>query len=79
MGPVAPVPDPTILLDTDPDWIATKRFHHSLQELLARYPDGCSDRIIGTALGIPENEVEVRYQLILTALRGFMGVSSDEE
>jgi hypothetical protein len=61
-------------VETDPDFIALKRFDFSLEKLLERYPDGCPDRIIANALLIPEHEVEELYQSAIIKLRGIMGV-----
>lgn len=64
------------MLENDPDYIASKRFDNSLAKLMARYPDGCPDRIIATALLIEETEVEKRYHEIVLKLRKDMGVDS---
>lgn len=65
-----------IMIETDPDYIASKRFDYSLNKLLERYPDGCPDRIIATALMIDEEEVEILYQNIVLKLRSIMGVET---
>lgn len=63
------------LVETDPDYIALKRFDFSLKVLLERYPEGCPDRIIANALMIPEYEVEEIYQQAVARLRVIMGVT----
>lgn len=64
------------MLETDPDWISSKRFDYSLAKLIERYPNGCPDRIIAAVLMIQEEEVEVLYQNVVLKLRRFMGVDS---
>jgi hypothetical protein len=64
------------MLESDPEWIASKRFGHSLTKLMERYPEGCPDRIIAAALMIDESEIEERYKTIVLKLRGHMGVDS---
>jgi hypothetical protein len=64
------------MLETDPDWIASKRFGNSLVKLKERYPEECPDRIIAAALLIEESEVEARYQEIVLKLRKLMKVDS---
>ena len=59
-------------LYTDPNYIASKRFGYSLEQLLQRYPDGCPDRVIAQALLIPEEEVEEVYKSIVQKLRDVM-------
>ena len=62
------------MLNQDPDFILTKRFGFSIKRLLERYPDGAPDNVIAAALGIPEAEVEQRYQSIVRVLQGRVGV-----
>ena len=62
------------MLENDIDFVAIKRYKYSLAVLEDRYPDGAPDHIIAKALGIPETEVEVRYQKIVLELRAKMGV-----
>lgn len=64
-------------LETDPDYIALKRFDYSLKKLLQRYPEGAPDRIIANALLIPEEDVEEVYDATVQKLREVMGVSDD--
>jgi hypothetical protein len=61
-------------LYNDPDFIALKRFGYSLKNLLDRYPDGCPDRIIASALMITEDDVATIYEQIIQKLRDRMGV-----
>jgi hypothetical protein len=62
------------LVETDPDFVYTKRFSFSLKKLLERYPDGCPDRVIAQALLVSEPEVEELYQKAVIKLRLLMGV-----
>ena len=62
------------MIDTDPDYIASKRFDYSLAKLLERYPDGCPDRVIAAVLLIEEHEVEQCYNRIVEKLRRMMKV-----
>lgn len=62
-------------VETEPDFIALKRFDFSLEKLLERYPEGCPDRIIANALMIAEAEVEELYEKAVAKLRIIMGVS----
>lgn len=64
------------MIDTDPDYIASKRYGYSLTALLERYPDGCPDRIIATVLQMSEEEVDAMYQNIVQKLRKIMKVDS---
>lgn len=62
------------MIDTDPDYISSKRFDYSLEKLLERYPDGCPDRVIASVLLIEEQEVEQYYVRIVEKLRRMMKV-----
>jgi hypothetical protein len=64
-------------VETDPDFIYLKRFDFSMKLLLERYPDGCPDKVIASALMLPEHEVEELYQKAIARLRIIMGVESD--
>ena len=55
----------------DKDFIALKRFGYSLTDLRDRYPDGCPNHIIASALLVTEDEVE---QLWLTAVKHLQGL-----
>lgn len=64
------------MIDTDPDYIASKRFSYSLTKLLERYPDGCPDRVTASVLLIEEHEVEQFYNRIVEKLRRLMKIDS---
>lgn len=63
------------LLETDPDFIYSKRFGYSLKKLLKRYPEGCPDRILAAALMMTEEQAEETYKQIVLKLRKLMGVT----
>ncbi len=58
-----------VLIETDSDWIAIKRFDNSLKKLLERYPEGVPTRIICQALAMDEEQVEKLYQSVLEKLK----------
>jgi len=57
------------MLETDPDYISSRRFNNSLAKLEERYPDGCPDHIIAAALVTTEDDLEIRYNRIIETLR----------
>lgn len=61
--------DPKTKVESDPDYIALKRFGFSLDKLFKRYPEGCPNHIVSAALLLTEEEIEVRYQSIISKLR----------
>ncbi len=62
-------------LESDPDFIALKRYNYSLLQLEERYPDGsCPDHVIGAALGHDELWVQKRYAAIVKKLQRLMKV-----
>lgn len=56
-------------IENDEDFINIKRFDYSLKKLLERYPEGAPVSVMAQALMIPEEELEVMYQNILSKLR----------
>lgn len=69
-------------VETDPDFVAIKRFDYSLKKLMAKYPpekypEGVPTKIIAQALMMTEDEVEELYQSIILKLRGVMQVTVD--
>ena len=64
----------TILLKTDPDFIAIKRFDYSLEKLVDRYPEGCPKHIICKAFLMAEAEIDEVYNAVLDKLRKTMKV-----
>lgn len=65
------------LIQSDEDFIYTKRFNFSLAELRVRYPEGCPDRLIATVLMLTEDDVEEAYQKVVAKLRERMGVEGE--
>jgi hypothetical protein len=66
-------------IDTDPDYIALKRYDFSLEKFLERYPNGVSDdeagvRVIARALQMTEDEVRKTSDRIVGALQRAMKV-----
>ena len=56
------------------DFILLRRYNYSLQKLVDKYPDGCPDHIIATALGVDEAAVKERFAKIIACLRDRIGV-----
>lgn len=61
-----------LLIETDDDFVYSKRHNYSLAELRRRHPEGCPDRVIAAVLLVTEDDVEARYQVIVTKLRAHM-------
>ncbi len=59
---------------TTPGFVNAKRFDNSIVLLEERYPDGCPDHVLATALMIPEAEVQGEYDKIVVKMRDLMGV-----
>jgi hypothetical protein len=72
-----PNPEQLHMLETDPEYIVMKRFDYSITTLEQRYPDGCPDHVVGQALGISEDEVQQRFESILTRIRNKIGYVLD--
>jgi hypothetical protein len=64
------------LIHTDDQFIYSKRFNYSLEELMKRHPDGCPNRVIASVLMITEDDVDELYEQIVAKLRSAMGVDS---
>jgi hypothetical protein len=58
----------------EPEFVNAKRFNNSLSELEKRYPDGCPDHVIASALVIPEEWVKPHRLQVARELRKLMGV-----
>jgi hypothetical protein len=61
-------------IDTDPDYIFSRRFNYSLAEFQERYPEGAPNKLIAQALAISEEEVEDLYEQVIAKLRSAMKV-----
>ena len=57
------------LVAEDPDWIACRRFDHSVKTASSRHPDGCPARVIAAALAMKEEDVPVVYEKIAAKLK----------
>jgi DNA-directed RNA polymerase specialized sigma24 family protein len=66
-----PAEDEKKLLN-EPDFVLVKRFDYSLKRMIERKPDGLSNKAIGQALGIPEEEVEEKLAEILKKLKSLV-------
>lgn len=62
-------------IQTDPDFVASKRHNYSRKELEERYPVACPDNVIAAALMLAdEAEVNRLYEEAVLVLRESMGV-----
>lgn len=62
------------MLTDDPDFVSLKRFDFSLKKVMDRYPEGCPDHVIASALLVNEDDVPALYEQVVTKLRNLMGV-----
>lgn len=65
------------MIETNPDWIAIKRFDYSLSKLEDFYadrPDGCPGKVVAAGLQMTELEIDERYKAIIQKLRGLMKI-----
>lgn len=63
------------LVETEPDFVAIKRFEYSLNKLMMKYPEGAPTKVIAQALLVTEDEVEELYEGIIMKLRQALDVS----
>lgn len=61
-------------IQNDPDFVYLKRYDFSLIRLLNRYPDGCPDHVIASALMITEEDVVKSWEAIVQKIRANMKV-----
>ena len=66
-----------VLIETDQDFIASKRFGFSLKKLLERYPEGAPDKVIAQALLLSEAELVELEKTILNKLRAGLQIQLD--
>ena len=59
---------------SDPDFIYSKRFEHSLAKCVDRYPDGASTKLIAQVLLMTEEEVEDTYAKVIKKLKEIMKI-----
>lgn len=57
----------------DEDFIALKRFGYSVASLRERYPDGCPNHIIASALLVTEEGVDQLWDSAVAHLREILG------
>ena len=61
-------------IDSEPDYIYSKRFGNSLAACVERYPEGASTKLIAQVLLMTEEEVEETYLQVVEKLRDIMKV-----
>ena len=66
------------LIDSNPDFIHSKRFDNSLSKCLDRYPDGAPTKLIASSLLMSEDEVEALYGKVIRKLRNAMKVDVEQ-
>lgn len=66
-----------VLIETDEDFIASKRFDFSLKKLLERYPEGAPDKVIAQALLVTEEELAELEKSVIEKLRAGLQVQLD--
>ena len=64
-------------LETEPDFIVSKRFDNSLAKMMERYPDGAPTKLIARALMLSEVELEELEASIIVRVREKLGVTLD--
>lgn len=62
-------------INTDPDFVALKRFDFSLEKVIEKHPNGVPNKLIAAALLMTEEEVEDLYEKVVAKLRVHLGVS----
>lgn len=62
------------LVESDPDFIAIRKFGYDINTMLKKYPDGAPSSVIAEALLIDESEVEELYSSIIQKIRKQMRV-----
>ena len=63
------------LLNTEEDFIASKRFNYSLKEFCERYPNGAPDKTITSGLMLNEQEVKEMYNNIVLKIRALLKIN----
>ncbi len=56
-------------LNTDPDYIYSKKFSNSLTAIIEKYPDGVPDTIIAKVLKIKPTQFNIVFDRILEKLK----------
>lgn len=65
-------------LETDPDFIYSKRFDYSLEKCIEKYPEGAPNKIIAQCLMLTEEEVDETYRNVVEKLRKIMKVEVEQ-
>lgn len=60
------------LLQTEEDFVYSRRFNFSLEELKRRHPDEAPERITAAVLMLTEDEVKQFYDRVVAKLRAKM-------
>ncbi len=61
-------------VNTDPDYVNSKKYQYSLKKFLNRHPDGVTDNIISYLLCVTTDEVKGIYNRAVKKLRQAMKV-----
>jgi hypothetical protein len=62
------------LVREDREYVALSRYGYSIDEVVAKYPDGAPLHVIARALHMTEDEVEALEEIVYEKLRGAMGI-----
>jgi len=67
-----------VRMESDPDYVISKKHGNSLAAVLRDFPDGVPERTAARMLDMSESEVEQIYQGVVLRLRHLMKVSLQE-
>jgi glycerol-3-phosphate responsive antiterminator len=62
-------------IESDPDYVALKRFDYSIKKVLEKYPDGAPVKVIAQGLLMTEEEVEELLGTVILKLRDRLNVT----
>lgn len=57
------------MIDEDPDYINIPSARYSVEKILKKYPDGCPDSVICTALNIHHSDLVVLLKKVLDKIK----------
>lgn len=60
------------LVNTDPNFVFSKKYNYNIDNLLQRYKEGCSNKLICTVLILKSNELNKIYNNIVLKLKQMM-------
>lgn len=63
-----------MLLESDPDYVVSRRFDNSLTKVMERYQDGAPDRLVAAILLMTEDDVRTRLAEIFAIIRADLKV-----